>query len=97
MQTSIPNAVINHHSQELSADAKSVEFFTIKVHLAKDSPKPAKAPYLIFERTENIFENETKVGEINIAIPIVYIYIFNLLTLQQLYGRNTSEEETQSN
>jgi hypothetical protein len=40
MQTSIPKAVINHHSQELSADARSVEFFTIKVHFAKDSPNP---------------------------------------------------------
>ena len=46
IQTNMPNAVINHHSQELSADAKSVEFLTIKVHLARDRPKPDNAPYL---------------------------------------------------
>ena len=46
MQTNMPNAVINHHSQELSADARSVEFFTINVHFAKDNPKPDSAPYL---------------------------------------------------
>ena len=46
MQTNIPKAVINHHNQELSADAKSVEFLTIKVHFARDRPKPLNAPYL---------------------------------------------------
>ena len=46
MHTNIPKAVINHHNQELSADAKSVEFLTIKVHFARDRPKPLNAPYL---------------------------------------------------
>lgn len=40
-----PKAMISHHSQLLSLDAKSVECLTIKVHLANDSPKPARAPY----------------------------------------------------
>jgi hypothetical protein len=46
MQTNMPKAVINHHNQELSADARSVEFFTINVHFARDNPNPDKAPYL---------------------------------------------------
>ena len=47
MHTIIPNAVNNHHNQVLSdPEAKSVECLTIKVHLAKERPNPAKAPYL---------------------------------------------------
>lgn len=46
IQTSIPKAVINHHNHELSADAKSVEFFTMSVHFARDNPNPDNAPYL---------------------------------------------------
>ena len=42
----LPKVIINHHSQLLSLDAKSVECCTMKVHLAKDSPKPDSAPYL---------------------------------------------------
>ena len=30
----------------MSFDAKSVECLTIRVHFAKDNPKPASAPYL---------------------------------------------------
>lgn len=40
-----PNAMISHHSQEFSCDARSVEFFTINVHLASERPKPDRAPY----------------------------------------------------
>ena len=64
IQTNMPNAVINHHSQELSADAKSVEFLTIKVHLARDRPKPDNAPYLqkpISLSTYLLFVNTTSI------------------------------------
>lgn len=40
-----PKAIINHQSQEFSFEANSVECFTMKVHLAKDKPKPDNAPY----------------------------------------------------
>ena len=53
MHTNIPKAVINHHNHELSADAKSVEFFTIKVHFARDKPKPDNAPYLKVDNVKN--------------------------------------------
>ena len=47
MHTIIPNAVNSHHNQVLSdPEAKSVECLTIKVHLAKERPNPARAPYL---------------------------------------------------
>lgn len=40
-----PKHIINHQSQEFSCEANSVECLTIKVHLAKESPNPARAPY----------------------------------------------------
>jgi hypothetical protein len=40
----LPKAIMSHQSQLLSWEAKSVECLTIKVHLARDSPKPDKAP-----------------------------------------------------
>lgn len=40
----LPKVIINHHNQLLSFDAKSVECFTIRVHLANDKPNPDKAP-----------------------------------------------------
>jgi len=43
----MPKAAIIHQSQAFSPVAKSVEFLTIKVHLARDKPKPERAPYLI--------------------------------------------------
>ena len=46
MQTSVPNAVMSHQSQTFSLEAKSVEFLTIMVHLARERPNPARAPYL---------------------------------------------------
>jgi 3-dehydroquinate dehydratase len=47
IQTIMPKAVNSHHSQVLSDPAaNSVECLTIRVHLAKDSPNPANAPYL---------------------------------------------------
>ena len=50
MHTIIPKAVNNHHNHVLSdPEAKSVECLTIKVHLAKDKPNPASAPYLKHE------------------------------------------------
>ena len=51
MHTIIPKAVNNHHNHVLSdPEAKSVECLTIKVHLAKDKPNPASAPYLKYEK-----------------------------------------------
>lgn len=38
--------MISHHNQLLSLEAKSVECCTIKVHFARDNPKPESAPYL---------------------------------------------------
>ena len=95
MHTNIPKAVINHHNQELSADAKSVEFLTIKVHFARDRPKPLNAPYLkgmkyCFKkvmmatfRSENYDYKNTLTEKI--------------ITLQQWYDKSTSREENQSN
>ena len=42
----MPNAAMIHHSHAFSPVAKSVEFLTIRVHLASDSPNPERAPYL---------------------------------------------------
>ncbi len=62
MQTIIPKAVNNHHSQVLSEPvAKSVECFTISVHLASDNPNPARAPYLK-TKTDVKSNKENKVG-----------------------------------
>ena len=47
MQTMSPKVVKSHQSQVLSVPvAKSVECLTIRVHLAKERPNPARAPYL---------------------------------------------------
>lgn len=45
MQIKNPKVIINHQSQSFELCAKSVECFTINVHLASDKPKPESAPY----------------------------------------------------
>ena len=46
-QINNPNAIIRNQSQEFSELAlNSVERLTITVHLVKDNPNPARAPYL---------------------------------------------------
>jgi hypothetical protein len=42
----MPNVAMIHHSHEFSPVAKSVEFFTMSVHFARDNPNPESAPYL---------------------------------------------------
>ena len=41
-----PNPRTNHQSQAFSDLTRSVDLLTMRVHFAKDKPKPAKAPYL---------------------------------------------------
>lgn len=41
----LPKAMMSHQSQEFSLEARSVECFTIRVHLVKERPKPESAPY----------------------------------------------------
>ena len=46
MQMRNPKASTSHHSQAFSSLTMSVLRFTMSVHLARDRPKPARAPYL---------------------------------------------------
>ena len=41
-----PKAKTSHQSQAFSSLTSSVDLFTIRVHLARERPKPARAPYL---------------------------------------------------
>ena len=45
MQMRKPKARTSHQSQAFSSRTRSVLRFTISVHLARESPNPARAPY----------------------------------------------------
>ena len=49
MQMRKPKARTSHQSQAFSVRTRSVDLFTIRVHLASDNPKPANAPYLLIK------------------------------------------------
>ena len=62
MQTMSPKVVKSHQSQVLSVPvAKSVECLTIRVHLARERPNPARAPYL--KRIKNAVPDRHGLGK----------------------------------
>ena len=84
MQTMSPKVVKSHQSQVLSVPvAKSVECLTIRVHLAKERPNPARAPYLK--------------KKISLLIQIGTQSWKKNLTKLQLFDKSTSSAKIQSN
>ena len=53
-----PNPRTSHQSQAFSDLTRSVDLLTMRVHLARDNPNPARAPYL-----NTIYSKQERTGK----------------------------------